>query len=59
MIQKLWSKTTIGLLALFHFDHPAVAVELKVVMPIAYPLGQTLNLAYFITKLLRISETVI
>ena len=47
--------------------HPAVAVELKAVRPIAYPLTLTLNVAhkdnqvyiYFIQKLLRVLKTVI
>ena len=42
----------------FTVDHPAVAVELKVDRPIAYLLTWTLSVAYFIVKLLRISETV-
>ena len=51
---------------MFPDDHPAVAVELNVARPIAYPLTRTNQVAYehnqvhvyFILKLLRISETV-
>ena len=50
----------------FTIGHPAVAVELKVARPVAYPLTWTLSVAYehtqvygyLILKLLRISETV-
>ena len=47
-------------------DHPAVVVELKVTVPIAYPLTlgrrawhiNTTKYVYFILEVLRISETV-
>ena len=51
---------------MFSVGHSAVAAELKVARPRAYPLTWTLNVAHkhnqvyvcFILKLLRISETV-
>ena len=50
----------------FTVGHPAVAVELKVARPTAYPFTRTLSVAhkhsqvyvYLILKLFRISETI-